>query len=99
MIKVLQPKFNEVALYETVKEQMIIQKEATLKQLQLVRERGDAIIDWGGVLGTIVEQVDGKFIQTAFDPIIANIEKGFNDLIAKFDRLIEEAKNQSGGQE
>ena len=67
---IVKPKINKVKLYEMIKDQIL-----------LMKERGDSIIDWEGIMGVAIEQIDGMFIDQAFDPIIA-----------KMDELIEQAK-------
>lgn len=69
---IVKPKINKVKLYEMIKDQIL-----------LMKERGDSIIDWEGVMGIAIEQVDGIFINEAFNPIIA-----------KLDELIEQAKKE-----
>ena len=69
---IVKPKINKVKLYEMLKDQVL-----------LAKERADGILDWEGIMGVAIEQIDGTFINEAFNPVIA-----------KLDELIEQAKKE-----
>ena len=61
---IVKPKINKLKLYQMIKDQLL-----------LMKDRADGIMDWEGIMGVAIEQIDGTFINEAFNPVLAKLDE------------------------
>jgi len=57
-------KINKIALYDML-----------IAHMQVIKEMGDAVLDWSGTFGSAGEMLDGTILTGSCDEIIAELEE------------------------